>query len=103
MSDHRAAVHRDTFYLDFLCNRFKIYHRQPRVVMSTRKTSIEIDQELLDEVRNVLGTDTLKETVEQAFREVLRERARREEVQALSTMRGMELDDPEVMARAWRS
>jgi Arc/MetJ family transcription regulator len=71
--------------------------------MSTRKTSIEIDLELLDQVRDVLGTSTLKETVEQAFLEVLRERARREEVQALTSMRGMELDDPEVMGRAWRS
>jgi Arc/MetJ family transcription regulator len=71
--------------------------------MSTRKTSIEIDQELLEEVRDVLGTTTLRDTVEQAFLEVLRERARREEVQALSTMRGMELDDSDVMARAWRT
>lgn len=71
--------------------------------MSSRKTSIEIDQELLAEVREVLGTTTLRETVEQAFLEVLRERARRDEVQALSTMRGMDLDDPDVMARAWRT
>lgn len=71
--------------------------------MSSRKTSIEIDQELFAEVREVLGTTTLRETVEQAFLEVLRERARRDEVQALSTMRGMDLDDPDVMARAWRT
>lgn len=28
---------------------------------------------------------------------------RRQEVEALSTMRGMDLADPEVMERAWRS
>lgn len=71
--------------------------------MPTRKTSVEIDPELLEKVRDVLGTSTLKETVEQAFLEVLRERARREEVRALASMRGMELDDPEVMGQAWRS
>ena len=71
--------------------------------MSTRKTSVEIDEELLEEVRHILGTSTLKETVNEAFLEVLRERARREEVEALAEMRGMELDDPEVMRSAWRA
>ena len=69
--------------------------------MATRKTTIEIDQELLEKVRGALGTATLKETVDEAFREVLRERARREEVEALSTMDGMDLDDEDVMAGAW--
>lgn len=71
--------------------------------MSTRKTTIEIDDELLEQVRGALGTTTLKETVDEAFREVLRERARREEVEALSTMDGMDLDDDDVMAGAWRA
>ena len=71
--------------------------------MSTRKTSVEIDEELLEEVRRILGTSTLKETVNEAFLEVLRERARRREVEALAEMRGMELDDPEVMRSAWRT
>lgn len=71
--------------------------------MATRKTSLEIDVELLDEVRRALGTTTLKETVEEAFLEVLRERARREEIEALRSMSGMELDDPEAMAGAWRT
>jgi Arc/MetJ family transcription regulator len=69
--------------------------------MSMRKTTIEIDDELLEQVRGALGTTTLKETVDEAFREVLRERARREEVEALSTMDGMDLDDDDVMAGAW--
>jgi hypothetical protein len=34
---------------------------------------------------------------------VLRARARREEVEALSTMKGMDLADPVVMSGAWRS
>ena len=71
--------------------------------MAIRKTSVEIDQDLLEQVRMALGTAALKETVEQAFLEVLRERARREEVEALSRMRGMDLDDDRVMAGAWRT
>jgi Arc/MetJ family transcription regulator len=71
--------------------------------MSVRKTSVEIDEELLAAVQRVLSTATIKETVEEAFREVLRAEARREEIEALSTMRGMDLADPEVMSKAWRS
>lgn len=71
--------------------------------MAIRKTSVEIDQDLLDQVRKALGTATLRETVEEAFLEVLRERARREEVEALSRMRGMDLDDDRVMAGAWHT
>ena len=71
--------------------------------MSIRKTSVEINEELLGAVQRVLSTTTIKDTIEEAFREVLRAEARREEVEALAQMRGMDLADPEVMARAWRS
>lgn len=70
--------------------------------MSTRKTSVEINEELLTAVQQVLSTATIKETIEEAFREVLRKEARRAEVEALSTMSGMDLADPDVMAGAWR-
>lgn len=70
--------------------------------MSTRKTSVEIDEELLEEVRGVLATSTIRETIEEAFREVMRGRARIEEIEALTTMKGMDLDKPEVMAWVWR-
>jgi Arc/MetJ family transcription regulator len=67
-----------------------------------RKTSVEIDVKLLAEVQEILQTSTIRDTVEEAFLEVLRSRARREEVEALASMEGIELDDPEVMAGAWR-
>ena len=70
--------------------------------MATRKTSVEINEELLGVVQQILATSTVRETVEEAFREVVRAQARREEVKALSSMHGMDLDKPEVMARAWR-
>lgn len=73
------------------------------ILMASRKTSIEIEEELFEETRQILGTTTLKQTVEEAFLRVLREQARREEVEALRTMYGMQLDDPDVMAAAWRT
>jgi len=71
--------------------------------MSTRKTSVVIDEELLTAVQEVLETRTVKDTIEQAFVEVLRTKARAEEVEALSSLRGMDLDNDEVMAGAWRN
>ena len=70
--------------------------------MATRKTSVEINEELLESVRRILDTSTVKETVERAFQEIVRREARREEIESLRTMRGMDLDNPEVMAGAWR-
>ena len=71
--------------------------------MGTRKTSVEIDEELLDTARRILETATVKDTVEGALREVARIEARRQEVEALSQMNGLDLADPEIMAGAWRS
>ncbi len=70
--------------------------------MSVRKTSVEINEDLLQEAQRVLSTTTIKDTIEEALREVLRVEARREEIEALSAMRGMDLADPEVMSGAWR-
>ena len=70
--------------------------------MSVRKTRVEIDEDLLTAVQRVLSTATLKDTIEQAFREVLRAEARREEVEVLSSMRGMDLSDEKVVSGAWR-
>ena len=70
--------------------------------MSFRKTSVEVNEELLEAARRILATTTVKETVEEAFREVVRAEARREEVAALSEMTGLDLADQEIMARAWR-
>ena len=70
--------------------------------MASRKTSVTIDEDLLTAVQDVLETKTVKDTIEQAFLEILRTKARQEEVEALSTMSGMDLDDDEVMSKAWR-
>jgi len=70
--------------------------------MATRKTSVAIDSELFESAQKALGTNSLRETIEQAFLEVLKARARRSEIEALEQMRGMDLADPVIMAGAWR-
>ena len=67
-----------------------------------KKTSVDIDEVLLDEVRNLLGTSTIKQTVDTALRETLRSEARRQEVRTLAAMDGLDLADEAVMANAWR-
>lgn len=72
-------------------------------VVSSRKTSVVIDEDLLEAVQTVLDTKTVKDTIERAFIEVLRAKARQEEIEALASLQGMDLDDDEVMAGAWRN
>lgn len=67
-----------------------------------RKTSVEINEELLAAVQRALSTATIKDTIEEAFREVLRAEARREEVEALSAMSGLDLSNSGLMTGAWR-
>ncbi|WP_420449598.1 type II toxin-antitoxin system VapB family antitoxin [Candidatus Palauibacter sp.] len=67
-----------------------------------RKTSVEIDDRLIEQVRILLGTSSIKETIDSALREVLRREARRQEIEALVTMDGLELSNEKVMAGAWR-
>ena len=68
-----------------------------------RKTSVDVDDLLLEQVRDVLGTSSIKETIDGALREVMRGEARRQEIRALAAMDGLDLDDEKVMAKAWRS
>ena len=68
-----------------------------------RKTSVDVDDRLLEQVRDVLGTSSIKETIDSALREVMRAEARRREIRALAVMDGLDLADEKVMAKAWRS
>ena len=70
--------------------------------MPTRTTTIEIDERKLTEVKRLLGTQTLRETVDRSFDEVLARDARRRDIDRLQRMEGLDLDKPEVMERAWR-
>jgi Arc/MetJ family transcription regulator len=79
-----------------------ISYRTERRNTPVRKTSVEIDETLLAAVQRVLSTATIKDTIEEAFREILRAEARREEVEALTALAGLDLSNPEIMAGAWR-
>lgn len=68
-----------------------------------RKTSVDIDEDLVKRARSVLGTSSIKATIDAALREVLRAEARRQEIMALSRMEGLDLAKKDVMAKAWRS
>lgn len=67
-----------------------------------RKTSVEIDDELVARVRMLLGTSSIKDTIYEALREVERREARRQEIKALVEMDGLDLSDEKVMAKTWR-
>lgn len=43
-----------------------------RRVLEMAKTSVDIDQGRLDKVRGILGTESIRETIDAAFREVIR-------------------------------
>ena len=67
-----------------------------------RKTSVEIDDRLIAQARRLLGTSSIKDTIDGALRELLRREAQREEIRALTRMDGLDLADESVMAKAWR-
>ena len=67
------------------------------------KTSVDIDNDLLEQTRNLLGASSIRETVHCALPEVVRAAARRQEVEALVTMDGLDLADREIMKNAWHS
>ena len=46
------------------------------------KTRVEIDDNLIEQARRVLGTSSVEETIGAALREVLRGDARRQEIRA---------------------
>ena len=70
--------------------------------MSHRRTLVEIDPELLDAAKSFLGTTTIKETIDRALREIVRSQVTGEHLRDMRTLEGLDLDDPEVMAQAWR-
>lgn len=69
---------------------------------SRRKTSFEIDTAKVDAAKEVLGTETLTDTVDAALSEVIKLRQRKTLVELLFRPGALELDDPEVMSGAWR-
>ena len=66
------------------------------------KTTIDIDPHKATKVKRLLGTRTLRETVDRALDAVIRDEARRLAIERLERMEGLDLDKPRVMSDAWR-
>jgi Arc/MetJ family transcription regulator len=67
-----------------------------------RKTTLVVDDDLVRQAAEALGTRGLKATVDRALREAVALAARREAIAQLREMHGLQLDDEAVMASAWR-
>jgi Arc/MetJ family transcription regulator len=66
------------------------------------KRLVDIDDDLLREAATVLDAKTMKETVNSALEAVVLAAHRRRHAAQLVSMEGLDLDDPKVMAGAWR-
>lgn len=62
-----------------------------------RKTTIEIDVQLLAQAQEVLGTKGIKDTIDKAFDEVWRAHLRRRFIERIRTQRGIDIG-PEFLA-----
>lgn len=70
--------------------------------MTIKKTALLLDQELVAQVRALLGTSTTTETITEAMREVIRVRGRARGLERLRRREGLDLEDPEVTGSAWQ-
>jgi len=66
------------------------------------KRLVDIDDDLLGEATIILGASTMKEAVNRSLESVVLAARRRRHADRLRDMRGLDLDDPEVMSGAWR-
>ena len=66
------------------------------------KKLIDIDVAALDEARRILGATSYKETVNAGLREIIATAARRRQVERFTDPEPQDIDDPEVVASAWR-
>jgi Arc/MetJ family transcription regulator len=73
------------------------------MMTSMRRTTIEVDDELVEQAKRVLGTRGLRDTVHRALGEVVRAR-RRVLSDRLATGKGLDLDEETGQAaRRWRT
>ena len=66
------------------------------------KRLIDIDDDLLEEVRSLTGASTMKEAVNGALRHVVDFDLRLKHVRRLLTLEGTDLADEQLMRDAWR-
>ncbi|MGH9920773.1 MAG: type II toxin-antitoxin system VapB family antitoxin [Nitrososphaerales archaeon] len=66
------------------------------------KRLVDIDDDLLEEASTILGAPTMKDAVNRSLESVVLTARRRRHALRLEKMRGLDLNRPKVMARAWR-
>lgn len=66
------------------------------------KKLIDIDEDALAQATQILGVDTMKDTVNRALLEVVLLAERRAHADRLSGMQGLDFGDDDIMAGAWR-
>jgi Arc/MetJ family transcription regulator len=66
------------------------------------KRLVDIDDDALERARRVLGTGTMKDTVNRALQEVIDLDRRRRFLDRVVASDGIDLDVDEVMDHAWR-
>ena len=66
------------------------------------KKLVDIDVDALEEARRILGVESYKDTVNAGLREIIAAAARRREVQRFTDPQPSDIDDPDVVATAWR-
>jgi Arc/MetJ family transcription regulator len=68
------------------------------------KRLVDIDDEILEEARRILGTTTLKDTVNTSLRSIVqadrRSQVTKEDLRRVAELL-VDLGDPEIMAKAW--
>lgn len=69
--------------------------------MAIKKTALLVDQELVDQARQLLGTSSTSETIAEAMREVIRVRGRARHVERLRRREGLE-PEPVEPGTDWR-
>ena len=66
------------------------------------RTTLVLDERKLAKARRLLRTKGIKDTVAAALDEVIAYESRRLAVEQMRNLEGLELDDPKIMAKAWR-
>jgi Arc/MetJ family transcription regulator len=75
--------------------------KRGRYTRPVSKRLVDIDDDLLEEATAILGASTMKEAVNRSLESVVLAARRRRHADRLQDMRGLDLDDPQVMSGAW--
>lgn len=67
-----------------------------------RRTTLMIDDHLIENAKRALGTRGIKDTIDRALEEAVAAHARQELIELLVSSEGLDLNDPEIMRQAWR-